>query len=80
MRNLGFDEPETFIEWASAHGPTELVLASGEKVVDIFLMPTGRDKTLAELRVNTWKESHPEVPGWLLRREVTRGPWEKVEE
>jgi hypothetical protein len=80
MMNLGWEDPETFTEWASAHGPTKLVLASGEEVVDVFLMPTGRDKALAELRVATWRESHPEVPSWLLRREVTRGPWEKVEE
>jgi len=80
MRDMGTDQAETFTEWASAHGPTSLITGLGKEITDVFLMPTGRDKSLAELRVTTWRQDRPDVPSWLLQREVTRGPWQKVEE
>jgi hypothetical protein len=74
---FGFQQEDHF-EWASLHGPTTLFPGSDRVIEGEFLMPTGRDLALAQVRVKTWLEDRPDVPAKLLRRTVTYGPWEEV--
>ncbi len=67
--------PPDYYEWASwhydekdpryqKHGP--------------LVMEMGRDKTLAQARLEVWTSRHPQVVTKILRRTVTYGPWEEV--
>lgn len=74
----GHDDP-FFYEWASIHGPMEMIGRDGKVTVETMLYPTGRDQELAANRVLYWNQTKPHIQSRLLVREVTRGPWRVTE-
>lgn len=66
-------DEDSWFEWASEH--------FGDifgKHDHTFLQETGRDESLARMRVQSWRERRPDVQSRLLRRRVVAADWEDV--